>query len=377
MSYFFLASVAGLAALGVAQFSSSGFAYTRATGAYRAKVFDIRQPPPLHRDIVARVAGSLAPALVPVLLFWAVLWTTGQDVPTNQVRIEEGPARRAGMQDGDRIVAIDGHVTRTWEEVRIALQARHTQDPKGQWPAVRVIGLDRAGVALNLSVTPDSGGYMRVIPINRKEPLGPLAAATEAFAMPPRIVGDLLRAIPDKDSTYVGPIDIVKETSKTADSAAFLWFIAALGAYFAPAFLVAHLVDATTLRLFLKLNPDAIDAHDEAHRRPWRLARLRQLLILLIAAYGVAGLLWIVSGAPTGVILFIQVWLGPLFPTLVWILARDLSGRVLAALTLLAMAVPFLNLFVAWRVSATTATFLRNQGLRPGWLRVSQNHSTE
>src|SRR5206468_8695940 len=100
MSYFFLAGVAGLAALGVAQFSSSGFAYTRATGAYRAKVFDVRQPPSLCRDIIARVAGSLAPALVPVLMFWAVLFTTGQDVPTNQVTIKEGPARRAGMQNG-------------------------------------------------------------------------------------------------------------------------------------------------------------------------------------------------------------------------------------------------------------------------------------
>jgi hypothetical protein len=275
------------------------------------------------------------------------------------------------MQDGDRIVAVDGQTTRTWDEVRSSLQAGHAQDPKGQPSTTRVVGLIRAGVPLNLSVTPDRGGYLRIIPMNRHERLDPLAAAKEAFALPLQIVSELLRAVPDKDSTYIGPVGLVRETSKHSGVGEFLGFLAAIGAYFAPAFLVGHLLDAASLRFFLKLNPAAVDAHDEAYLRPWRLARLRQLLHLVVAVYAATGLLWMVNGTPTGVILFLQVWLCPLLPTLVWILTRNLSGRVFAALSVLAMAVPFLNLFVAWRVSEHTASFLRNQGLRPTRLGVS------
>jgi len=85
-----------------------------------------RQPP--WKRIAVIAAGPLANVLVAFLIFFAV-YATG--APTNQATSEVAavssgtPAQAAGLQPGDRIVAVNGRAARTFDRVSQLIRASH------------------------------------------------------------------------------------------------------------------------------------------------------------------------------------------------------------------------------------------------------------
>src|SRR5688572_17827544 len=96
--------------------------------------------------ISAIVAGPLANYLFASVFFFFAFFIGGRSVPTTTVRIDEGPAKAAKMQDGDTIKSIDGVAVSEWEDVRRRIVA----NPNRQLS----LGIERQGKPLTLKVTP-------------------------------------------------------------------------------------------------------------------------------------------------------------------------------------------------------------------------------
>jgi regulator of sigma E protease len=70
------------------------------------------------------LAGPLANLLLPVAIFWGVFTFVGQPYLLPVIGTPEAgsPAAEAGLQSGDRVVAVDGQTIERWDEVLAAIR---------------------------------------------------------------------------------------------------------------------------------------------------------------------------------------------------------------------------------------------------------------
>jgi regulator of sigma E protease len=105
---------------------------------------------PLSSRMAVIAAGSVSNFLVSVLLFILTLSIIGIPIASTSNRIGDvgqgSPAAHAGLQRNDRILAIDGEATPTWDAIRAAMQA------KGAQP--RTLQIERDHKISTISVTP-------------------------------------------------------------------------------------------------------------------------------------------------------------------------------------------------------------------------------
>jgi hypothetical protein len=289
---------------------------------------------------------------------------------------EGGAAQRDGLRQGDRLVAVDGQRTSTWEAARSALSAAHAREQQGQAATARQIRIEREGKELTLAVIPDARGHIGVSPITALEPVSVGEALTEGVKYQLRIPAELCRIPQDDHPDLMGPIGIVRQTERSARSALFDFFVlvAGIGCWLTPACIVGHLVDAGTLRWFLAVNPEALTL-DEELRRGFRVARLRQLLLLL-SAWCACGLLLYAASVVPAFAIACAAWFGPLLTPVSWLLTREVRGRAAALLLLIGLGVPFLNLFLLWRLSLEARLYLRNRGIQVRWFRRQGEHGS-
>lgn len=366
-----LLGLAGYAALlftltGAVVLGSSAMA--RLVGAPRFRWFDERPLPTAWWRVVAvRAAGALAPWFVCFGLFFAVFVGEGVPVRSTGIEVHAGPARAAGLLDGDRITRVGAQPVNGWEQMRAAIQSQvgPTQ-----------VEVERGQQRFELVVTPVNG-RIGIGPRFTTQRFGVGAAAYQAFRMPwlvvRKIAEESARLSPDENRPeFRGPVEIVNETSKSARSgwASLLNFLGVLGAYLWPIFGGITLFEAATGVAFRAAYPDV----GSSNLAGYRSERLRQALVLSGTGY-VTFLLAVVmmtGGVPGALALL--MWALPSsaasFP-LVWLAGKDLWGRGPAAVCLLvAMFVPCALFFAAIVLIGNLRRALEAQGFRVTLLRA-------
>jgi len=324
---------------------------------------------PLLRRLGVRCAGVLGAYLFCGLLSSVGLHIAGRVEPTTTVKVLEGPARRAGMKDGDRVLAIDGVPIDNWDAIRAQILRK-----PGLETAVEV---ERAGVRLILRVTPTSEGRIAVATIEKQLPIGLAEAARHGFALPLEVLARTLRDLErqvrrdGERVEIVGAVGLIRETGAQAQlGAQLLTFLGALGAYLL-AFLVGiQIFDACSLFLFRKTHPDAA----QGERAMWRLARMQQALVLSLGSWVFLTALFVLQAAkvPTGLILPAVFLLSPAafgVVPLAWIgAARFWGGARLVAMLLLGLLLPCCIAAIAVGLLLRVRRELRDKQFRVGLL---------
>ncbi|MCW5838076.1 MAG: site-2 protease family protein [Labilithrix sp.] len=193
----------------------------------------------LWARIVTIAAGPLANYLfASVLMFFGFLLGGNQIVDETSMRVNiapEGPAAQAGVQKGDRIVAVNGEGIRDWD---------HLKQVVGAHPGEKVdVEIERGDTKLHVFPTPlaaegDTKGKILVGPYTAWQPVTAGQAAVLSVTEPPKVVYNLVkglaRMIAGKEKPELaGPVGIVKETASAAKSGAhvYLKLLGALSAY--------------------------------------------------------------------------------------------------------------------------------------------------
>jgi regulator of sigma E protease len=167
---------------------------------------------PAWKRFLVIAAGPGVNYLVAFLLI-AVLYVSHGFLDLGTTRIEVvpgGPAATAGLQSGDRVVAVDGHSVDSFEDLRDALQ-------KPGAPAVRTIGVLRSGQRHDFSVRPQNGTIS--VKLDRVLVRLPFAealpqAARDVWTLNAATVGALWNVVRRKGTaSLAGPIEIVRQTS--------------------------------------------------------------------------------------------------------------------------------------------------------------------
>jgi len=313
----------------------------RGVGARAFQLFDVERPcSNVWKETLIRGAGAIAPLVMVSGLFVMASLLGGESVPTTSVRVLAGPAREAGMQDGDRVLEIDDRAVDTWQELLAAVRAA---------PGTRKIVVDRGGARTTLSVTPNAAGRIGIESNLDHRPVNWANALETGIRRPFEVLHAIISvALEHKRVELEGPVGIVRATAaaRPGGIGASLSILAIIGAYLWPAFAVMHLLDVATLPAFRRRYP-ARRGDDAPVVMPAtrRMARRRQLLNALLIAWLPLLLASVIveAGILGSAVLLPFLWLSPTFVPLTWLLARSLGGPVRAAFWVVALLVPCLN----------------------------------
>jgi membrane-associated protease RseP (regulator of RpoE activity) len=300
------------------------------------------------RQWLARLAAVLAPLVIVCSMAFVAILTTGNDHPTNRVSVlADGPAEKAGLLDGDRIVAVDGRSVGEWDAVRAALAGR-------EGSSVRLI-IKRGDDIIQLAVQPGERGIIGVQPIPERHPATAGGAFAYAVRLPVTLIGAVFAtAFSNETVEKVGLVGTARETGRPRPFGDRIFLFAFLGAYAWPIFVIVHLVDGLSVVLFRRLlrrndGGGALAPLGAEQSRMLRVARLRQLLQvtligwLLLYAVLIVG----VGGRAASLLVLVQIWVAPLLAVLNWSLASAIWTRWRAALYTAAVLIPCGNVLAA------------------------------
>jgi membrane-associated protease RseP (regulator of RpoE activity) len=172
-----------------------------------------------------RVAAVVVPWLVFFGLLVAVTAGRGLEVPSNRVEVLAGPAKQAGMQSGDRVLAVDGQPTTDFEAVRRAITA------SGESHRFLV---ERAGTRRDFDVVPDGQGRVSIRATYDRQPVqfrqATVAAWRQAVLVPRAAIGTLN----GQRHELVGPVGIVRAVAGAPGTRIYDWLsldLAVVGGY--------------------------------------------------------------------------------------------------------------------------------------------------
>lgn len=187
----------------------------------------------------ARAAAGVAGwYLASSLLFTIALLSEGEvviDEATMRVHpAAGGPAARAGVLDGDRIVTAAGVPIQSWDELRSVVSKQ------GSEPIA--LEIDRAGHAITIDATPEGlPPKLLVAPWSEHRSLGIGHGIVKGFLAPGRVVASTIRGLltawaGTNPAELSGPVGVVRETSRSLGEsfASALQLSAALASYVLP-----------------------------------------------------------------------------------------------------------------------------------------------
>jgi regulator of sigma E protease len=190
------------------------------------------------RRVLVHLAGPFASYLVLAALFTISFKLGGEAVPTTTVEVMDGPARAAGIADGDRIVQIDDWPITEWDEIRPLVM-------QGPGQAMKIV-VERNGAPLTFSVTPDDRGRIMVRPVVERRPYGLGTALAKGFVQPALVVkstiAGLLESVVGSETVAMGPVAVVREVgnARQRSFADGLFMLGLFGAYLWPALLLVE-----------------------------------------------------------------------------------------------------------------------------------------
>jgi membrane-associated protease RseP (regulator of RpoE activity) len=236
---FVLVGLAALVVVPGAVIAAAAAAWVLTARALRIPEFrPLKTPPPgaFARRLAVRAASVAAAFSVCFLAAFAGALSMGITEPTLHVRVLDGPAKRAGVEDGDRIVAVDGASVASFDEMR-----GRVQNARG--PVT--LTLDRRGTPITRTVTPGANHRIGVESQpgeRRSASFGEAAASAGSVAF----VARLYLRTGEKRASLMGPIGIVKATAtESASKIGPSFMLAALvAAWVWPVVLAFQILDA-------------------------------------------------------------------------------------------------------------------------------------
>ncbi|MBI5478727.1 MAG: PDZ domain-containing protein [Deltaproteobacteria bacterium] len=176
-------------------------------GIFTFYLADPARAAPRAARLGVRAAGPLALYLHAVILVVIGLLVTGSSAGTLRVDVMEGPARAAGVRDGDRVVAVDGTPVADFGDIRRLVAAR------GGGPVA--LRLEREGRETTVTVAPGARGLHGIRSRMERVPLPVGTAVRHALARPVRVVGamwtQLAQGVSGRRTELVGgPVAVVR-----------------------------------------------------------------------------------------------------------------------------------------------------------------------
>jgi regulator of sigma E protease len=176
-----------------------------------------------NASVFARIstifAGPFANYLFASVLFFAAFVIGGKLIPSLRMDVMPGSAAAsAQIVSGDRMLMINGHALKNWEEMRSIVRANPNKP--------LLVQVERQGKQVSLTVTPkasskDGHGELGVESISDREPI-PLSEATKnAVIKPAEVAAGMIYSLAGlftgrEKLELSGPLRIVSETGKAA-----------------------------------------------------------------------------------------------------------------------------------------------------------------
>jgi membrane-associated protease RseP (regulator of RpoE activity) len=164
---------------------------------------------PLALRLARAVGGTLAWYLAAAALFAAGLAGGGAiEVDEASLRVEvagDGPADRAGLSRGDRVVSVDGRPVATWDELRASVRDRGDEEV--------AVAVEREGEVLVFDVVPEGppgAAKIRIGPFTERRLVSAPAAFGAGLSEVLRVSVVRLVGTHAPPAEVVGPVGIVR-----------------------------------------------------------------------------------------------------------------------------------------------------------------------
>jgi regulator of sigma E protease len=166
-----------------------------------------------QKPILSRAAVLLAGAgmnlmmaiIVFFIIFFFLVGVPGMDSGTIGYVIEDTPAAASGLEDGDKIISIDGEAVNSWSDVLALISARPNKEIS--------LVVERGGAEFNYDIvtatSPDTGnGMIGIAPsMQRYKFIPSIATSFERFGL---IIGSMFQVLTGQAPLDVaGPVGII------------------------------------------------------------------------------------------------------------------------------------------------------------------------
>lgn len=179
---------------------------------------------PVFSRMIVVLAGSTMNFVLPIILFFGIFATVGTPQPATEPVIGvvlEGPAEKAGLVSGDRVLKVDGKPIETWDEFTKNLQVVEAGQPVQ-------IQFARDEKVETVSVVPEFNekANRALIGVQSAIVYTPMSVP-DAFLTAVARTGEILRFMVDtlidlfkspSDAELTGPVGIAKITGQVAES---------------------------------------------------------------------------------------------------------------------------------------------------------------
>ena len=179
---------------------------------------------PVFSRMIVILAGSMMNFILPIILFFGIFATVGTPQPATEPVLGvvlDGPAEKAGLLSGDKILNVDGKPVATWEDFTKILQGVEAGQPVQ-------IQFEREEKIETVSVVPEFNEQANRVLIGVQSAIAyaPMSVP-DAFLTAVARTGEILRFMVDaliaifqspSDAELTGPVGIAKITGQVAES---------------------------------------------------------------------------------------------------------------------------------------------------------------